>query len=190
VLGATLCIVCAEEVVHLILGSKWSTAVPVFRIVAAWALMFYSVQMLSWFLIASGRARRVLDLSLLLSPAIVLGVVIGLPYGIDGVATGMLVATAVVAGPMVLWARAGSALKARDVFRSMARPGLAAIVAGSTGFALKGSGLIDAHVAVKLFAYGLTVAAVFGVVLFFPFTRNSTYVALSKHVHYSLTARR
>jgi PST family polysaccharide transporter len=189
-LGATLCIVCAEEIVHLVFGPNWSTAIPVFRILAAWILVLSSVQPLSWFLIASGRAMRTVHLALLFSPVIILGVLVGLPFGIEGVAMGMLGAMALLVCPTVFLARAGTSLRASEIFWAMSRPGLAVVAGCVAGFSLKATGVFEANLAAGVLGYGLVVATAFLVTLFFPFTEKAAYVALVRHAHTSLMVRR
>jgi O-antigen/teichoic acid export membrane protein len=78
--------VAAEPVVVLMLGNQWRESAAVFQILAISAfaeLLFSSVH---WLLIGRGRSAEFLRIGLITSPFVVGGFLIGLPFGIKGVA--------------------------------------------------------------------------------------------------------
>jgi O-antigen/teichoic acid export membrane protein len=78
--------VAARPVIILILGAKWWEAAPVFQILAISALGQMLFESIVWLLVSRGQSRRLLKLLLIISPLIIGSFVIGLPFGIKGVA--------------------------------------------------------------------------------------------------------
>jgi PST family polysaccharide transporter len=76
----------AEPVIRLSLGRQWHQAAPVFRILAISGLGQLVLQSTVWLFVSRGKSERLLKMLLAISPAIVGSFVIGLPFGIKGVA--------------------------------------------------------------------------------------------------------
>ena len=87
--------VAAEPVIVLALGIKWLEAAPVFQILAISALGQLLLDSTIWLFVCRGQSERLLKLLLIISPIIVGSFLIGLPFGIKGVAlSGSLVLVA------------------------------------------------------------------------------------------------
>lgn len=78
--------VTAEPIIVLILGPRWREAAPVFQILAISALGQMLLETAVWSLVSRGQSERLLRLFLIISPIILGSFVIGLPFGIKGVA--------------------------------------------------------------------------------------------------------
>jgi O-antigen/teichoic acid export membrane protein len=78
--------VAAEPVIVTMLGAKWREAAPVFRILAVSALGQLLLDSTIWLFVCRGQSGRFLKLLLIISPIIVGSFLIGLPFGIKGVA--------------------------------------------------------------------------------------------------------
>ncbi|HVB58315.1 MAG TPA: lipopolysaccharide biosynthesis protein [Candidatus Acidoferrales bacterium] len=76
----------ASPVIVLLLGAQWQGAAPVFQILAISALGQLLLESTVWLLVSRGQADRLLKLLLIISPIIIGSFVIGLPFGIKGVA--------------------------------------------------------------------------------------------------------
>jgi O-antigen/teichoic acid export membrane protein len=76
----------AEPVIKLALGDQWRGAAPVFQILAISALGQLLLQSTVWLLVSRGESERLLKLLLLISPVIIGSFLLGLPFGIKGVA--------------------------------------------------------------------------------------------------------
>jgi len=88
--------VAAEPVIVLTLGSRWREAAPVFQILAIFALGQLMFESAVWLLVSRGQSKRLLKLSLIISPIVVGSYALGLRFGIKGVAlSGSLVLLAV-----------------------------------------------------------------------------------------------
>jgi len=144
VVGMTLpltiaCAFFANDLVLVLLGPKWKDAAPIFRWLAPTILVFAMANPLSWLLTASGRIGRLMRMSLVIAPVMVLGYIIGLPYGPRGVACAYSVVMTLWLIPLVAWAVHGTEISIMDVVRSVSPPLLSSVVAG--GLAL-GAGLV------------------------------------------------
>jgi O-antigen/teichoic acid export membrane protein len=78
--------VAAEPVIVLTLGYRWREAAPVFQILAIFALGQLLLDSTLWLFVSRGQSKRLLKLLLIISPIIVASYVIGLFFGIKGVA--------------------------------------------------------------------------------------------------------
>jgi len=78
--------VAAEPVIVLTLGNRWREAAPVFQILAIFALGQLLLESTLWLFVSRGQSKQLLKLLLIISPIIVGSFVIGLPFGIRGVA--------------------------------------------------------------------------------------------------------
>ncbi len=95
-------IVVAPEFVTVILGDKWESAVPVLQLLAMVGVMQAVQQFSALSLQARGRAATILVFTVIAFAANVIAFVVGLPFGITGVAAAYLVSTAVVFLPFLL----------------------------------------------------------------------------------------
>lgn len=112
--------VCAPDLVHVVFGEKWAKAAPVMQILA-WVGALYVVQGLNSVLLqALGRTRLLFRYALASFAAGLSSFVLGLHWGIVGVAA-CFASVLTVIGPvyMTLAARAVG-LRGRDVARSIA----------------------------------------------------------------------
>lgn len=78
--------VAAEPVIVLILGRQWRAAAPVFQCLAISALAQLLYESTLWLFLSSGRSDRLFKLLRIISPIIIGSFVVGLPFGIKGVA--------------------------------------------------------------------------------------------------------
>ncbi len=93
------CALFAEEIVRIVLGTKWMAAAPIFRLLAPVALVFAVANPLSWLVMSTGRVGRALSISLATTPLVILGIVLGLSHGPKGVALGYSLAMTSSAHP-------------------------------------------------------------------------------------------
>jgi len=84
--------VAATPVIVVVLGAKWREAAPVFQILTISALGQVLLESTLWILISQGQSARLLKLMLVLCPVMVGSFVIGLPFGIKGVALSLSIA--------------------------------------------------------------------------------------------------
>jgi O-antigen/teichoic acid export membrane protein len=123
-------IICRRDIILLVLGPKWLEAVPIFLLLAISALC-QPVGNISGLLFATlNRTKSMLAWSIVGNLWLVAGIVIGLPYGVLGVALGYSVATVLMMIPLMLFSIAGTSLTLADYFEPMRVPAIGATVAG------------------------------------------------------------
>jgi polysaccharide transporter, PST family len=130
-------VVCAPDLVHVVFGDKWAKAVPVMQILA-WVGALYVIQGLNSVLLqALGRTRLLFRYALVSFAAGLGSFVLGLRWGIVGVAVCFACVLTVI-GPvyMTLTARAVGT-RGRDVVRAIAGVAAAALVAAAGAGALR-----------------------------------------------------
>ncbi|MGB8799200.1 MAG: lipopolysaccharide biosynthesis protein [Candidatus Acidiferrales bacterium] len=115
-------IVAAQPVIVLVLGDQWREAAPVFQILAISALGQLFFDSTIWLFVSRGQSQQLLKILLIISPIIVAGYVIGLPFGIKGVAlSGSLVLLGILPW-MLKFAFRGTQLTLLRVGRALLYP--------------------------------------------------------------------
>jgi len=119
----------AENVVLIALGPQWIDAVGFLRILSIAAFATALIRVNRWIYLARGRTRRLLAWSLFIeTPATAIAVLAGLPWGAEGVATAIAIASVALVLPAALHGVRGSPLSSMDVLRAVFRPTVASIV--------------------------------------------------------------
>jgi PST family polysaccharide transporter len=142
VLGLTLpitvvCALFANDLIRVVLGPKWTDAVPVFRLLAPTILIFALINPLSWLLFSLGLVGRSLKVALVLAPLVISGYLIGLPYGPKGVALAYSSVMALWVVPHIAWCVHGTVISLRDIAKVLMRPLFSGLVAGTAAFVLQ-----------------------------------------------------
>ncbi|WP_412069233.1 lipopolysaccharide biosynthesis protein [Rubrivirga sp. IMCC43871] len=131
-------VVAADPIVRVLLGSQWLAATPLLRWLAAAAFLRCFSKVAQWLFLAEGRTRQQFRWGLVSTPVMVVAVVIGVQWGVYGVAVGFFVGTAVLAVPELAVALHGSVVQARDLVSAAWRPVLGAVLAGLAEWAAAG----------------------------------------------------
>jgi O-antigen/teichoic acid export membrane protein len=176
------CALFADDVIDIMLGSKWNQVVPVFRLLVPSILAFALINPLAWFLIASGRARRSLNIAFLITPMSILGAAIGLQFGPRGVAVALSTMMSLVTVPVIMWARAGTTMTGHDVWQALRAPLIAGAVAALSG--LVASSALDATLPnpVNVVAGAVIIYGVHFLVLLVPLKQARLYRELARQV--------
>src|SRR5271166_294066 len=176
------CLLFAEDIIQVFLGSKWGGAVPIFRLLAPTIFVFALINPISWLLMAEGRAVRNLKLSLLIAPVVILGYVAGLRYGPNGVAAGYSVAALLLVVPVICLSTPGTAITAFEAFRVILRP-LLAVLTGA-GATLAAWGLIQGLTPplLRLIIANVVLFGVYAIVLLFVMGQKAVYLGLLRDI--------
>ena len=126
-------IVFADDIVVAVLGSQWTQAASIFRLLGPAALIGALLNPLGWLFISTGNTDRQLLAAMVWTPLILLAFVLGLPYGPEGVAIGYSSMSAVLALPLVAYAVRGTPVRLRDIGGALLAPMAAALIAGLAG---------------------------------------------------------
>ncbi len=158
----------ADHLIPAAIGAKWVDMIPVLKVLCLIGAIQSISRLMSNLYLSQGRTDLQFRVTCLLRGIMVAGIVIGLNWGIVGVATGYLIAVAVAQVPNFYYSGGLIGLKFSTYFRSIA-PTLGASVtmyAVLFGFAR----LIDGRVGVRLAAVSEIVVGIgvySAIVLFF-----------------------
>jgi len=131
------CALLAGDMISVFLGTKWTSAIIIFRLLAPTTLAFAIINPMGWLLISLGMVARGLKMSLALAPVMIGSYALGLPYGPRGVALAYSVMMMISAIPLISWAVRGTAISVRDVLVALSRPLFSGIVAAGSVLALQ-----------------------------------------------------
>ena len=124
----------AQDIIVVLLGPKWVEAAIIFQMLGPAVLFFGIVNPLAWILFASQRHVRSLKLALAIAVLVLTGCLVGLPYGPKGVAAGFSTAMVLWFIPQIVWCLHGTTITPLDLFRTISRPLVSAIVAVSLAY--------------------------------------------------------
>ena len=131
------CALFADDIILLLLGPKWTDAVPIFRLLAPTILTFALVNPFSSFLMSLGMVGRSLKIAFVLAPLMITAYVLGLPYGPSGVAFAYSAVMTMSVVPLIAWCIHGTMICPREFLGAVGRPFLSAIVAGALAFGVQ-----------------------------------------------------
>lgn len=176
------CALFAAEIVDTLFGPMWQGTAAVLRLLSPTVLVFALVNPLSYILRATGHVERGLKISLLIAPVVILGVILGLKHGPNGVALGYSAAMLLLWGPLVAWAKHGLGVSASDYWNCIRRPLIAGAAGGAAGWLFKvacGSLLQPAI----LLPSELSISfAVYSLVLLFAMGQKEIYIDLIRQL--------
>jgi PST family polysaccharide transporter len=129
-----VCAVFADDLIAFLLGSRWTGAADIFRILAPTILVFAIANPLGWLLNSLGLVARGLKIAVVFPPFLIIGYVIGLPYGPKGVALAYSAIMILSAVPLTVWAVHGTAIRVRDIWMALCRPLASSAVAAALAF--------------------------------------------------------
>jgi O-antigen/teichoic acid export membrane protein len=166
----TACALFAHDMIFGFLGPKWHDAVPIFRLLAPTILVFAIVNPMAWLLCSLGKVGRLLKMAVVLTPSMVAGYFVGLPYGPKGVAFAYSTLMLLWMIPAIVWAVHGTVISVRDILMAVRWPLASSVVAAPLAYGvqflygqsmsilprliLEGSVLIAAYLGMLLFVTG------------------------------------
>ena len=134
---AITCPLFADEIILVLLGEKWMEVAPIFRLLAPTSLVFALANPLSWLVMSTGRVRRAVSMTAVMTPVVIIGILLGLPHGPLGVAVGYSAAMVLIIIPIAAWAKRGTGVTWSGLLAASKAPFLAGLLAGSVGLAAK-----------------------------------------------------
>jgi PST family polysaccharide transporter len=166
----------AEEIVTIILGSGWSEAVTIFRLMTPTILAFGIINPLGWLLLSIGLQKRSLKVGLVLAPLVITAYSLGLRYGPTGVAFSYSAVMMLWLFPHVAWCLHGTPIAIRDIAKAITGPFLAGSLAAACTFELclhLGQGLPSL---LRLALGGATMSIVYGWILLCMVGHRALYI--------------
>jgi len=172
------CAVFAEEIVYILLGPKWTGAAAVLRLLAPTVLALALVNPFGWFLQATNRAGRSLNIAFLIVPVVILGIVAGLSHGPTGVALGYSAAMVLLVAPIIGWSKYGTGITTRDYWNSIKRPMVSGVSAGLAGWVVKSAFERAVNPILLLMLVGALLLSVYVFILLVVMGQKSLYADL------------
>src|SRR5262249_40857434 len=126
----------ANDLIYVVLGPKWGGAVPIFRLLAPTILALAILNPLGWLIFSSGMAARGLKMALVITPIMIVGFTLGLPFGPWAVACAYSLVMLLWIVPAIAWVVHGTNLSVREVLLTIGRPLAAGLVSGALAFSI------------------------------------------------------
>jgi PST family polysaccharide transporter len=93
----------SDWVVRIILGPQWTASAKLVVFMGVAALFQPVMSTAGWLLVSQGRVRDMLRWSLINAPISILAVLVGMPWGVFGVAASWALSRILVANPLLFW---------------------------------------------------------------------------------------
>ncbi len=183
VLGLTLpitiaCALFADDVVLVLLGPKWHASIQIVRLLAPTIAVIAVINPMGWLIYSLGLVQRSLRIALVFAPIMILGCVLGLPYGARGVAFAYTAVMVLWMVPHIAWCVHGTPVSPRDVAAAVMRPLASGVVAGAVGLAVRLMCAGFLSPLLRLFLESGVLAVTFFAVLVFVAGQKALYVDL------------
>lgn len=149
----------AQDTVRVLLGRRWIAAAPVFQLLAPAAAASAIAFVPNWLCQSLGRPRRQLHYALVSAPVCVAGFLIGIKWGIIGVAVSFSLTFTILFSAYVAYAASGSPVKCSEIALSFWSALWPSCVAGFAAWMFRHAVLWDAR---PIIAFGAG-AIVFGI---------------------------
>ena len=119
----------SHEIIQIVLGKQWTDSAIIFKVFAFAAFIQPVVGTTGWVFISLGQTKRMMYWGLIGVPAIILSFVIGLPWGVLGVATSYTICfVVIIAVPSLLFAFRYSPVSLIGFFKTIWRPATISLI--------------------------------------------------------------
>jgi O-antigen/teichoic acid export membrane protein len=125
------CYLESNFLIRILLGPNWMSAVPVFKIFAVAGIFIATSGAPGVVMLSHGFAKRYLHLTLLTAGITCLSYVIGVFFGINGMAIAYTISSFLIMIPLITFGFRGTPITMKDVLGSMIGPIFAAGMAGA-----------------------------------------------------------
>lgn len=154
---AVYCAIEADFLIGMLLGPQWLGTVPVFRILAIVGIIYPIAGTWGLATISRGFSDRYFYWGIINFIVIVSAFLLGLPYGIVGVATAYTVANYIIFIPSMFYSFHNTPLKVTKFLKILILPFLASALAGFLVFFVKQCGMVDS-ISSHLFLFALFIS--------------------------------
>jgi len=168
----------ADDAVEVVLGPQWSDAALILQILAPAALALTLIEGPTYWLLHSlGLATRSLQTTVAFTVVILVGCIVGVPYGATGVAAGYSIALVAWLIPQLWWCVHGTPLRLNDLLQTAWPPLLGGLVASLASFFLVSN---IASPLGRVMLGGVLMCAMYFAILWFVFRQREFYIGLAK----------
>jgi len=140
ILGKPLAVflfVAADDIILIFLGNQWLEAIPVFRALGPAAFLATTNVASGWVFISSGQTERQLKWGTFASIFFTIGIVIGLQWGILGVAYAVSISRLILKVPGLWYCYEKTPIKISDFGMAIWKPAVASLSSGIILFAIE-----------------------------------------------------
>jgi len=128
------CFLEGEFLIRILLGQQWMAAVPVFKVFSIAGVFVAMSAAPGLVMLSHGFAKRHMHLTILTAVMISVSFLIGIPFGIKGIAWGYTIASFLIMIPLISYGFRDTPIKPRLIFEAISGPLLATSVAGVAVF--------------------------------------------------------
>ncbi|MGA2556778.1 MAG: lipopolysaccharide biosynthesis protein [Verrucomicrobiota bacterium] len=118
----------STEVTRVMLGPRWAASAPILMILSFGTLIKQPITSAAWVLISCGRAKTYLALTMAQNVTVILFMLVGVRWGINGVAVAYVAATYFLIWPKLHYSLKGSPISMRAFLTPLLRPAVASAV--------------------------------------------------------------
>lgn len=156
-----LCFFLSHDIVWVLLGRKWLAVAPVFQLLAPAALFGAIAFAPGWLCQSLGRARRQLHYALVSAPVCVVGFLIGIKWGVSGVALSYSIAFSCCFWGYMWYATKDSPVRFSEIAMSFMSAVLPTLLAGAVVWTLRHWLLAGFRPFVALIVLGLVFSLIY-----------------------------
>jgi O-antigen/teichoic acid export membrane protein len=127
----------APDIILTLLGPKWKDAISIFRLLSPTILVFAVVNPMGWLLCSIGKVDRLLKMSLVITPIMIVSYLLAIPYGPNGVAFTYSLLMLLWMFPTIAWGLQGTVISFWDMVFAVRSPLVSSIVAAGLAFAFR-----------------------------------------------------
>ena len=111
--------ICADDVVYVIAGPQWGQAADILSLLAPVGALQVGYATTDWLMRSEGRADRFFRWTAIDTATSLLGCILGLPWGVIGVAAGLATANVLLFLPSFIYAARGKTIRLIDTLEAM-----------------------------------------------------------------------
>lgn len=172
----------APDLVSVLLGPQWQQVGPILRLLAPTILAFALIEPIAWLMLSQGMLGRSFRVYTAFAPAVIVGYLIGLPFGPKGVALGYSIAIALSIVPRIAWGVHGTGISLRDVGRAASGPLISGAIAALAGFGLPLLPGASLSPFLRLLIDGAILLGIYAVVLLYVLGQKEFYLGLLRTI--------
>lgn len=128
------CFLEGEFLIRILLGQQWMEAVPVFKIFSIAGVFVAMSAAPGLVMLSHGYAKRHMHLTIITAVMISVSFLVGIPFGIKGVAWGYTIASFLIMIPLIYFGFRDTPIKPRLIFEAIGGPLFATSVAGIAAY--------------------------------------------------------
>lgn len=152
----------SRDLVSILLGPQWNRTAEIFAILSLGVGMNILSSSSGWLYVSLGRTDRWRNWGIISSVIMVIGYVVGLPFGAKGVAIAFIIVTLSLTFPGIIYGGTPIGIRFREIYATIWKYVLASALAGVLFNQLRYLHILESSIVMRLFA---SIVAYFGIYL-------------------------